>query len=322
MSYRDSEDCFVGILLSGCIGDILGSTNEGKTFKIIRDEGIVRDFKNNKYTDDTELTIVLAQYLLKYYSGISHLVSDKVHTMYRDTVSKSSRGYSERTKTILSNYHSFMPGGSADTNGCVMRIAPIAFVHFKSKLADIELKKLIKSVIFCTHGENVDSVDVSFLHVKILTTILNNANCSNALELYNYIIFIAKKMDNTTLFPLLLLINPYNKMVLFGNKYGIPTLKDNITKTIFGKDLFQIKAIHCYICVLICFLYNFDYPIDALIMATNIGGDTDTIAKIVGDLVGAKYGTSWIPLPWSQPEQCEEIVNLGKSLHSKYKKIL
>ena len=36
-------------------------------------------------------------------------------------------------------------------------------------------------------------------------------------------------------------------------------------------------------------------PKDALIMAANMGGDTDTVAKLVGDLVGATHGTEWIP---------------------------
>ncbi|MGL4813787.1 MAG: ADP-ribosylglycohydrolase family protein [Enterobacter sp.] len=314
----NTEDKIIGILLSGCIGDILGSTNEGKKFNEIRSQEIIRDFKINKFTDDTELTLILAEYLIRYYNGqnSNHSMVEKLHEMYQKTVSKSKRGYSSRTRQILSEWHLCMIGGDADTNGCVMRIAPLAVVDFSAKLSDEQLKKIIKYTVYCTHGESNDALDICFLHVKAISSLLKSRN-NNALEMYNYILHYCKKIGNINFYPLLLLINPFNKYVLFKN--GKPSLNDNITKTIFGIEIFQIKAIQCYICALICFLYNFENPIDAFIMAANIGGDTDTICKLVGDLVGAKYGTKWIPLPWSEPEQHVYIKNLGKSLTNKFK---
>ena len=45
---------YIGTLLGGCIGDILGSTNEGKTFDFIRTKNsYVTKFCHNRYTDDT-----------------------------------------------------------------------------------------------------------------------------------------------------------------------------------------------------------------------------------------------------------------------------
>jgi ADP-ribosylglycohydrolase len=50
-------------------------------------------------------------------------------------------------------------------------------------------------------------------------------------------------------------------------------------------------------------------------MAANLGGDTDTIAKLVGDLVGATYGTEWIPEEWQNPEGKDELTELAKILY-------
>lgn len=315
----NTEDKIVGLLLSSCIGDILGSTNEGKTFDDIRSGPIIRDFVINRFTDDTELTLVIAEYLCKNYNSKQekkHCMVQTLHDMYRKKISESTRSYSAKTRETLSNWHMFMLAGNADTNGSVMRISPLSIVDYSVKLPDEELQKMIKYAVYCTHGGNSNALDICFLHVKALSSLLKNRN-NTALDLYSYILYYCKKIGNVTVFPLLLLINPYNKHVLFKN--GKPSLNDNITETIFGREIFQIKAIQCYICALICFLYNYESPMDAIIMAANIGGDTDTICKLVGDLVGARYGTSWIPLTWSEPEQCEYIKKLGQNLAKKFK---
>lgn len=305
------EDRYIGVLLGGCVGDVLGSYNENLSFDQIRKEKrIVKDFVHNRYTDDTEMTLVLARYL-KQHHGTTHSPVQEVHAMYRDIMKTSKRGYSKRTRQLLTNWHDCMPGGNADTNGAVMRIAPLAFVNHRD---DRDLYNHIKMVIYCTHGESKDALDTAFLHVKLLKALLSG-RCTTAEQLYAYILTVGRRIQNTTLFPLLHLLHPDNRKNLFKN--GMATLDDNVTKNIFGFDFMQIKAIHAYVCVLACFLYNFNQPVDALIMASNLGGDTDTIAKMIGDLAGARFGTDWIPEPWSQPEGAAELRQLGSDLYHK-----
>ena len=40
---------------------------------------------------------------------------------------------------------------------------------------------------------------------------------------------------------------------------------------------------------------SFDQPMEAIISAVNIGNDTDTIATMVGGILGAYYGTNVFP---------------------------
>jgi ADP-ribosylglycohydrolase len=241
----------------------------------------------------------------------------KVHSMYQNIVKTSKRGYSKKTRDILTNWHDCMPANNSDTNGSVMRIAPLALVKIDD---DKELLNKIKYAIYCTHGENKDAIDTSFLHVKLIKYLMQK--CETADKLYSYALSIAKTLNNSNLYPLLVLMNPLNKKAIFAQSpssfLNNEILQINLTKNIFGFDFMQIKAIHCFTIALVCFLYNFEKPVNALIMAANIGGDTDTIAKIVGDLIGAKYGINWIPENWRQPEHCTEIINLGKELWKNY----
>ena len=56
-------------------------------------------------------------------------------------------------------------------------------------------------------------------------------------------------------------------------------------------------------------------PVRAVETAVNLGGDTDTIAKLVGDLCGAKNGTKWIPNKWRGVEDEEEFFLVGSKIH-------
>jgi ADP-ribosylglycohydrolase len=298
---------YVGTLLGGCIGDILGSTNEGKTFDSIRSKNsLVTKFHNNRYTDDTELTLVLARYLTKYQiSSKDHSMVQEVHSMYQKVVKNSNRGYSKNTRDILSNWNCCMLANAADTNGAVMRIAPMALIKYKS---DQDLYDKIKYAIYCTHGGNKDATDTAFIHVKLLISIINQKQ-KTAESIYLYAKELAQRVKNPTIYAYLTMIHPDNRKRFEETQW-------DVNKSIFGYDMFQIKAIDCFICALVCFLYNFKNPKTALIMAANLGGDTDTIAKLVGDLVGATFGTEWIPEEWQNPEGKDELTELAKILYN------
>jgi ADP-ribosylglycohydrolase len=296
---------YIGTLLGGCIGDILGSTNEGKTFDFIRSNNrLMETFNINKYTDDTELTLILAKYLAK--DGNNQSMAQEVHSMYHHVVKRSKRGYSKRTRDILSNWNACMLANDADTNGSVMRISPLALIKHND---DQDLYNKIKYATYCTHSANKNAMDTSFIHVKLLISMINQTH-TTAESVYLYAQKLAKRVRNPIIYTYLTSIHPDNRARFQETNW-------NVNMSLFGYDLFQIKAIDCFICAMVCFLYNFKQPRDALIMAANLGGDTDTIAKLVGDLIGATYGTSWIPSEWRNPEGRDELINIAKTLYNR-----
>ncbi len=40
---------------------------------------------------------------------------------------------------------------------------------------------------------------------------------------------------------------------------------------------------------------------EALVLAVNLGGDSDTVGAVTGQLAGAVYGASFIPREWLHP---------------------
>jgi ADP-ribosylglycohydrolase len=91
---------------------------------------------------------------------------------------------------------------------------------------------------------------------------------------------------------------------------------ENVGYEITGvKDLFQIRAVDCLACVMYSFFRFYENPVNAVVFAASMGGDTDTIAKITGDLCGALYGVDWIPKSWRGVENESKIIELGEKLY-------
>ena len=61
---------------------------------------------------------------------------------------------------------------------------------------------------------------------------------------------------------------------------------------------FQIATVHMMPCVLWTFCRYHASPETALMKAVALGGDTDTTACILGSLLGALHGHSWLPKRW------------------------
>ena len=75
---------------------------------------------------------------------------------------------------------------------------------------------------------------------------------------------------------------------------------------------FQVKAVEAVPCVLWIVCTSYRDPEECLIRAVNMGGDTDTIAAMIGDIVGALHGQQWIPVRWSDHIEPNSQENLGR----------
>ena len=297
------KDKYVGILLGGCIGDILGAQNENMTFDAIRSSAssIKTTFaKNGGYTDDTELTLILCRHLVSNNLDID---TDALHQDYSDTVKYSQRGYSTRTRSVFNCYNKFTLPGTAPTNGSIMRISPLSFVHH---LSDSDLRRKIRSAVYCTHGDNKDAVDVCLVYVKLLKLLMYNGSVSIDL-VFKLLLEEISKLKNGKFYAIVKLVSL---------TYSSLTTVENITQHLFGYNMFQINAIDCFACSMFCFAQSYSNPLNALVNAANMGGDTDTIAKLVGELIGAKFGSSWIPAKFATHEAKDELSKLATTMWS------
>jgi poly(ADP-ribose) glycohydrolase ARH3 len=63
---------------------------------------------------------------------------------------------------------------------------------------------------------------------------------------------------------------------------------------------FSLRAIESMPPAIGAFVFTGSFR-DAVVLAVNLGGDTDTIGAMAGAIAGAYYGHSNIPLEWLDP---------------------
>lgn len=61
---------------------------------------------------------------------------------------------------------------------------------------------------------------------------------------------------------------------------------------------FQVAAVDAMPCVLWTVCRYWKTPVEALQRAVDLGGDTDTVACMVGAIMGALHGSAWLPEKW------------------------
>ena len=77
-------------------------------------------------------------------------------------------------------------------------------------------------------------------------------------------------------------------------------------------NTFQIKAVEAVPCALWIICISYREPEECLIRGVNMGGDADTVAAMIGDVVGALHGRKWIPARWYEHIEANSEENLGR----------
>jgi ADP-ribosylglycohydrolase len=75
-------------------------------------------------------------------------------------------------------------------------------------------------------------------------------------------------------------------------------------------EQFQIHAAEAVACALWAFACSPHDPVECIIRAIRLGGDTDTVGAMAGALAGALHGTPWIPRRWF--DQMENEAGVGR----------
>jgi ADP-ribosylglycohydrolase len=291
---------YIGTLLGGCCGDVLGSQTEGMTRSQIKERfgDMVTSMPGGKfYTDDTEMTLVLARHLVKN----KRVISGPLHCEYGREI--TNKGYSKQTRNILNMFKNreilFLPAGTSSCDGAVMRIAPLGLLNLTSN----EVLLQVKSAIFYTHGASEDAVSSAFIHCRLIRALVTS-RFKTWQEYFTYVMGHCRRH-----LPL------WVKMNLVKHCLYASTPVPSITEELLGdKNAFQIQAIDALCCAMYTFFRFYNEPMKAVCFAASMGGDTDTIAKITGDLCGALHGIDWIPHEWKGVEKEAELIKLGCEL--------
>ncbi|MEO0899856.1 MAG: ADP-ribosylglycohydrolase family protein [Bacteroidota bacterium] len=307
-----AHDLLVGI----AIGDAIGVPVEF-TSKEERKALPVKDMQafgtHNQpagtWSDDTSLTLCLAEAILTDFS-LRHIADQFI--AWRDQAFWTAHGEVfdigiSTNQAILRLKDTSLPpelaGGMEEMdngNGSLMRIAPLSLL-----IKDLELNDRYSynaKVSSLTHGHFRSIFSCFFLNELLLQL----GEGKGKREAYEEAIFIVQEWIG--------LNNPSPEEITHFDSILSGRIDQVAESDIRGSGY----VLHSLQASLWCWLKTDNYE-DAVLMAVNLGEDTDTTGAITGAIAGVTYGLNSIPKKWvDQLARKRDIIKLADRLQARF----
>lgn len=275
-----AKDRASGALIGLAVGDALGAPVEFQvrgTFPHVTEmqSGGYFRLPTGAWTDDTAMALCLADSLIAHpYLNVSDLLNRFLRWLndHENTSTDRCIGAGQNTLAVLGNYHRtgalIAPPvkGRSDGNGAIMRLAPVACMHFRNN--DI-LRKIAVKQSQATHCSELSSAAAEMLG-WLLGLLIDGADWQSALN--------AVWNDRW----------PEEIKAISRAAWATKTT-DEIYST--GYVVHTLEAAMWAVGTTSSFE-------DALIKAVNLGHDADTVGAVAGQIAGARYGENAIPKRW------------------------
>jgi len=300
---NEYEKRIYGGIFGFCIGDMLGVPVEFSSRKE-RDDDDVKELRAygtyhqpfGSWSDDTSLMLCLID---AFNEGFSmDKLAENFVKYYRNALFTPNGEMFDigiSTKNAINKFiHGEEPvkcGGSTEKdngNGSLMRILPLAYLRRKYNAEQmIELAENVSSI---THAHNRSKL-ACIIYVEFASQLIQGKEKLVAYE--ETIEFIGKNCNEVY-------ANEFNNFETILNKNIIDFKREKIKSTGYVVDTLEA--------VFWLFLNKNSYE-EMVLGAVNLGGDTDTIAAIVGGLSGIYYGFNSIPDRWVQNVKRKNEIN-------------
>ncbi|MFW9955518.1 MAG: ADP-ribosylglycohydrolase family protein [Candidatus Thorarchaeota archaeon] len=282
------EGCMLGL----AIGDAVGAATEFLTFDEIRIrfppngvEGFhsFRGLRAGSYTDDTEMSIAVAQGLLKAKDFSTNAIMESMTVEFISWINSTSSSRSPGTTcmrgvgALKSGVH-WSESGVLDSKGCgaAMRSAPIGLAY---RHAIDAIMSLSGKVSLMTHGHpsaRAGSFATAFLVAKSIDS-------QDPISLLDELVIQTRKIDESFA----------QHMMKIPDALQMGEAK--AAHEHLGKGWVSEEAVAGALYANIMHSSSFK---DIILEAANSGGDTDTKACIAGAIAGARLGRDAIPSGW------------------------
>ncbi|HKL12397.1 MAG TPA: ADP-ribosylglycohydrolase family protein [Halanaerobiales bacterium] len=282
------RDRFKGALLGLIVGDALGAPYEGSPRDSVYFQGEMRGGGPHKisaghWTDDSSMALCLAESLIKDGFDLKSQLSKYANWFQNGYLSSKERsfGIGRNTSLSITDYikdKSIPPQREmAAGNGSIMRLAPVPMYFFNN---------FNKAVYYSGKSSKATH---------------NNPMAIDTCKLLGAFIYYA--------------LEGKEKKYLINNTYKNLDLDENVlervqgdyknkTKDQINSDGFVLNTIEASLWA----FYNSKSFEEAVTIAINLGGDTDTIAAVTGQMAGAFYGSSEIPDEWINKLAKKELI--------------
>jgi len=281
-----------GCLIAGAIGDALGYRYENIDYVL----NVDFDF-NWLVSDDTQLTLATCEAI---YNAIE-IVPEKVAERFLYWYNKGKlNGLGSSTLKALRELqvggHWALVGRSGEYaagNGAAMRIAPLAFKKYMTRLK-------IKDICTITHRNDEAYSGALAIYYAVKASILEAWTGDE-----NLIDFVVEKIPDTRVRDRLIEMNKLKDLSIaeIGKLYkSTGYVVDSVPFAIFAAQ--KINE------------FGFEAIITDLI---KLGGDTDTVCSMFGQITGALKGTDMIPADFMEKFEKMDIAPLIREIVDKWK---
>jgi ADP-ribosylglycohydrolase len=274
-----------------------------------------RDLCLGEYTDDTILTIAIAESIIQKQKLDLEDICKKQVQAYKKCKQKDGHvrgGFGGTTKRAFENllkgtsvYKSGISPGLG--NGPIMKISPIGiYMHATSKY-NLGIK-VSEQVAKATHKDK-RAIAGAVVQAHAIYTLLKN-NISKQ-EFLNTLIQCCEENEQ----PLSIKDKLYERGSLLSKLKWISQNNNTSNDNAFSKLGNSALAFESYPFSLFMFQKYWNNPLDGLIETINYGGDCDTTGAIYGTLTGAKHGNIF-PQKWIKTlKDSEKLRKLGGEIY-------
>ena len=320
----------LGCLLGAAAGDAMGAATETRNRKQIEEYfgGYVRDFltpppdtfargsRAGQVTDDFSLAYVTLKEVLKAgkldeETAVSALLKWSEVPEYFDRFA----GPTTRTKVMELKGQTpangaFVPvnDNNKATNGAAMKTAPIALLS-KGNIDDAIEKTMVVCKI--THDNNIALAGAGAIAAATAAAMQDGANLYDVVQAS---IYGARKGDEIgrkiahTLAGACMETRIRWAVSIALNATSLDQAIDEISDYI-GSGLMAVEAVPAAIGLCVA---AGGKTVDGICAAVNIGNDTDTVATMVGGILGALNGVESMPDSYMEVIECENKFGLAE----------
>lgn len=283
-----------------CVGDCIGVPVEFVDRETLRNDPVV-DMRSygtyNKpkgtWSDDTSMTLCLIDSLINgldyndIMTNFMKWIKTGDYTPYGEAFDVGD-GTSKAIMRFTAGKSPLDCGGLSDHdngNGSLMRILPILFYLQSIYGTDItgnnEAMNVIHNVSSLTHAHK-RSLIACGIYISVASMLTKDMDLSAAVEMgiYNAVEYYKKHDEFTEE------LRYYKRL---SNKTFSKTPRKSINSSGYVVDTLEAA--------IWCLLKTKNYK-DCVLMAVNLGEDTDTVAAVAGGLAGLYYGYESIPEGW------------------------
>jgi len=281
-----------GALLLAACGDALGARFEGRA-QVDPEavEGYLGDPPAElRWTDDTALTLVLADHLARHRGTIDQ--DGLAAGFAAEWTGDPGRGYGGGAAKLFSQLNAGMPwrqaarqlfgGQGSFGNGAAMRVAPVGLVSDLDLSTVAELARR-SAVVTHAHPLAADGAAMQALAVALAARLRRSAPVPTDRFANSITAHVLEPEFRAALRHVCVLVRqratPREVAAALGN---------------------DVSALGSVPAALAAFLRCPDDPREAVRFAICVGGDTDTIAAMTGALSGARCGEAELPAVWTE----------------------